>query len=430
VSRTSATLSRVETLDRALARVATDESLNIWSHLAIDEARVAAHECDARRANGESKGPLDGELVALKANIAVRGWPHDGGLPIRAGLHATEDAPVVERLRAAGAILLGQTRMDAGALGAEGRSTLGPIRNPHRVSHSAGGSSGGSAAAIAAGHCRIALGTDTIGSVRIPASYCGISSLKPGAGRISLDGVLPVHTTFDHVGPMTRSAALLEPVLRSIADPATGFRDEPWKEEPSNIDALRESRVGYLVDLVALKVNAGVQRHYAHGLELLRSRGAHLQPVELAGFELHRVRKAVFALCEHAMWQQHHESLARQPERYPAALASMLRYGGSLDAAKIIELETRVAEFRRAVRRLVDTLDALVLPTTPSQAFAFDDDAPTDLADLTALASAASLPAASVPLPTMGDLPVGMQIVVAEGAEIRACRMASAFEAT
>jgi len=409
-------------VDAALQKIAADETLNIWSYVAAAEARQAAIDSDARLAAGCARSALEGALVAIKANIAVAGWPHDGGLPIRHGLLAKHDAPVIERLRAAGAILLGQTRMDAGALGAEGRSTAGPIRNPHRPTHSVGGSSGGSAAALAAGHCTLALGTDTIGSVRIPASYCGISSLKPDHAAVSLAGVLPVHQRFDHVGPMAVRAALLEPLLRVIADAPEALVHDA--QRPS-IDG---QTFGFLTDSPALGVSAIVERHYRRGLDRLRELGARLVAIELADLEPARARRAVFTLCEHAMWQQHREALAERPECYPPQLTAMLQFGGALNDDKLAEFTARVDRFAQSIRARLNGLQAFVLPTTPTQAFDFSAPTPLDLADLTGIASAAGLPAASVPLAVGDDLPAGLQIIVADGQSLLACRIATAFE--
>lgn len=421
MSRVPASACR-RAVDTALQKIAADETLNIWSYLAVDEARQAAIDSDARLAAGCARSALEGALVAIKANIAVAGWPHDGGLPIRHGLIARHDAPVIARLRAAGAILLGQTRMDAGALGAEGRSTAGPIRNPHRPTHSVGGSSGGSAAALAAGHCELALGTDTIGSVRIPASYCGISSLKPDHATVSVAGVLPVHERFDHVGPMAVRAALLEPLLRVIADSPQSLASD---DQHPPIDG---QTFGFLTDTAALGVNGTVEQYFRRGLDRLRERGARLVPIELADLEPARARRAVFTLCEHAMWQQHRETLAKRPECYPPQLTAMLQFGGALTDDKLAELTARVDRFAQATCDRLRGLHALVLPTTPSQAFDFSGPTPLDLADLTGIASAAGLPAASVPLSVGDDLPAGLQIVVAAGHSLLACRIAAAFE--
>ena len=423
--------SRVRAVEESLQRIALDDSLNIWSHVAHDEALKAARESDERLRRQTPRSSLEGRLVAIKGNIAVRGWPQEGGLPVRKGIIAEGDAPVIERLRAAGAILLGQTKMDAGALGAEGRSIDGPIRNPHRPSHSVGGSSGGSAAAIAAGHCTLAVGTDTIGSVRIPASYCGIASLKPSHDRISLEGVLPVHLRFDHVGPMSARACELEPMLRIMAE-ATGTltlkENEVLPDEADPSRSFAGMTFGYLADATELGVDDTVRAHHGRALDLLRAGGATLQPVHLATLEPGRIRRAVFTLCERQMWLQHRELLERSPELYPEPLRAMLQYGGELTEAKLRDLEARIDRFAASVHELIGALQALVLPTTPTQAFDFSGPTPFDLADLTGIASAAALPAASVPMDTGGELPAGLQIICKQGADLLACRIATRFE--
>jgi aspartyl-tRNA(Asn)/glutamyl-tRNA(Gln) amidotransferase subunit A len=407
-------------VERALERIAGDAHLNAWSYLAENDARQAAEDSDARLAAGAARSPIEGRLVALKANIAVRGWPHDGGLLVRRGLRADHDAPVIERLRAAGAILLGQTRMDAGALGAEGRSINGPIRNPLRPSHSVGGSSGGSAAAIAAGHVGLAIGTDTIGSVRIPASFCGIASLKPTPGSIDTTGVLPVHERFDHVGPMTARAADLDPLRALLAN----------RNATSRVDAPDVGRmvIGHLVDAEDIGATPAVLSHYARGLEVLRSLGAQLVPIKIAAHDPGRVRRAIFSLCEYEMWLQHRDALDRDPGKYSPQLTAMLRFGGSLDETRRAEFGARIERFAATVHELMQPLHALVTPTTPGQAFDFSGPTPLDLADLTAIATAAGLPAVSVPLPTLGDLPAGLQIIGRAGDDALACRLATAFE--
>ena len=412
-------------LERALEKILDDDVLNAWSHLALDEARAAAIESDTRLASGTSRSEIEGCLVALKGNIAVRGWPYEGGLLNRRGIVAQHDAVLVRRLREAGAVLLGQTRMDAGALGAEGRSIDGPIRNPRLATHSVGGSSGGCAAALAAGHVDLAVGTDTIGSVRIPASFCGIASLKPSPDRISLDGVLPVHPHFDHAGPMTSRSELLRPLFGVLA----GLTPSTSHPANASFDQLLGSRpVGFIVDAEALGSTPSVMQHYRRGLDRLRSLGANLVPVELAPLDPAKTRRAVFSLCEHAMAEQHRDELARRPDCYSPELRAMLQYGASLGPAKLDEFRSRVRNFAHTVQSLLQTLGALVLPTTPGQAFDYDGPTPTDLADLTVVATAAGLPATSVPLSTGTDLPVGLQIVAPQGEDLLCCDLASRVE--
>ena len=152
----------LERLEAAIRNIERDD-LNAWCHLDLEAARAAALASDHRAANAQSLSAIDGCLIGIKANIAVAGWPWAGGLRSRQHARADDDAAVIQRLRAAGAILLGQTTMDAGALGASGRSMQGAIRHPLDPTLSVGGSSGGSAAADAAGHCEAALGSDTSG---------------------------------------------------------------------------------------------------------------------------------------------------------------------------------------------------------------------------------------------------------------------------
>ncbi|MBM4192642.1 MAG: amidase [Gammaproteobacteria bacterium] len=411
-------------LEISLERIRADEALNAWSYLAEGEARLMAAESDARLESGLSRSPIEGHLVALKGNIAVKGWPFEGGLLNRRGLVAMQDAPFVRRLRQAGAVLLGQTSMDVGALGAEGRSIDGPIRNPRRRTHSVGGSSGGSAAALAAGHVELAVGSDTVGSVRIPASFCGISSLKPSSNRIELDGVLPIHSDFDHVGPMTSRAALLQPLLSTLSG-----LPHSVVHSAKSVDKILSGRpMGFISDAAALGTTPKVLHYYHLGLDRLRSLGARLVAVELAPLDPARTRRAVFSLCQRAMAEQHRDGLTKTPELYSPEVRVMLEYGASLGLDKLQDFRARIWRFACAVQGVMRPLGALVLPTTPDQAFNFNRPTPTDLADLTVIATAAGLPAASVPLPTGDDLPAGLQIITAQGEDLLACELATRFE--
>jgi aspartyl-tRNA(Asn)/glutamyl-tRNA(Gln) amidotransferase subunit A len=182
--------------------------LNCFITLCPDTALAEARAADARSAMGKRLGPLDGIPVGLKDNIDVAGVPTTngfGGGPLRI---PGEDAAVTRHLRDAGVVILGKLAMHEGALGATTDNPHhGRTHNPFRYSHSPGGSSGGSGAAVAAGLCCAALGTDTGGSVRIPASWCGVVGLKPSYGLISTRGVVPLSHRLDHVGPLTRTVA-------------------------------------------------------------------------------------------------------------------------------------------------------------------------------------------------------------------------------
>jgi aspartyl-tRNA(Asn)/glutamyl-tRNA(Gln) amidotransferase subunit A len=436
-------LARVE---EALAAMPSASGLGLFSHIAHREALRAAAESGRRLASGSPRSALEGLTVVLKGNIAVRGWPWQGGLRARAGLIADQDAAVVSRLRAAGAVLLAQTTQDEGALGAEGLALEGPIRNPHDPARSTGGSSGGSAGALAAGLCDLAIGTDTIGSVRIPAALCGVAALKPSFGRVSARGVLPVHPRFDHVGPMAHDIAGVRALLAVIGghDPSSAlsvdYQDTDGPQaapRPASAPPLAGWHIGYTIGFDDLGPEPAIIDGYNMAIAVLREAGATLLPIDVRPLELRRARRAVFALCEHQMWRTHREAMAARPEGYAGRIRALLDYGASLDDAKLRTLDERVTGFQSAWARLVNGLDACITPTTPGVAFIHDASPPDSLADLTVIGTAAAVPAVSVPCHAVatastaarGGLPVGVQVLSASGADLRALEVAAAIEA-
>jgi aspartyl-tRNA(Asn)/glutamyl-tRNA(Gln) amidotransferase subunit A len=325
-------------------------------------------------------------------------------------VRADSDAAVIEALRAAGAILLGQTTMDAGALGASGRSMQGAIRHPLDGALSVGGSSGGSAAAVAAGHCDAAIGSDTIGSVRIPAALCGIVGFKPSPHRLSLHGVLPVHEDFDHLGPLTREASLARELLRAV-----GAFTNPVCA-PS-----RSLRCAVMSSFGAVELEATTESAFRAAIGRYADQFASIEQLEWARetgdpLQLRKVRRAIFALCEHRMWLAHREQLERQPEDFDEPLRGMLEFGGQLDAMKLERYRTTVDDFVTRWRELTQNFDIILLPTSPVPAFAHALPTPDSLADLTVIATATGSPAATIPIASEG-LPVGLQLVGQPGAD-------------
>ena len=386
-----------------------------------DGALASARAADARIAGGESLGPLDGIPVALKANIAVRDWPHTAGMRFRRDDHAMGDSFIVARLRRAGAVLLGLTSMDEGALGAEGMNPwYGSTHNPLRRGYSAGGSSAGSGAAIAADFCALALGTDTIGSVRIPASFCGCVALKPSYGLLSVGDVVPVHLRFDHVGLLAHSVrdlALALPLL-AAADPHCRV-SVPMKLAAPSRDSTT-TRIGYAVGLDAFSLEEPVLEAYNRAIAAARSTGADLQPVDLSRWDIPRMRRAILALCEAQMWRVHGERSTSRPEDFSDGLRAFIRYGGKLTAAELAQAEARIAGFYADWMQVMGKHDAVMLPTTACRAFPHRERRPQNTADLTSIASATGLPALSLPVAcrTQGQdaadaapLPAGLQLI-------------------
>lgn len=421
----------VELLEDCLAAIAHDNpTLGAWTFIDASAAHDAARASDQRRASASTRGPLDGLPCAIKANIAVAGWPHTAGLRFRAAEFAANDAFAVARLRAAGVVLLGLTNMDEGALGAEGLNPwYGNTQNPRRSGHSAGGSSSGSAAAVAARHCSFALGSDTIGSVRIPAAFCGIAALKPSPGLVSVGGVVPVHPRFDHVGPLVAESADLAPVLSAIAGyDATCAVSFPLQLTPPQ-PRIAGQTLGYAVGLNELAVSPDVVNAYNRGISALRVLGLQLVPIDLRRWDLARLRRAILALCEREMWRTHRTRIVEHPADFSDGLRAFIRFGGQLGDDDLAAAERRIASFRTEWLAATAEFQAVAMPTVACTSFPHGERHPHNTADLTAIATAVGAPAASLPLPVgVDELPVGLQLVGRANDDLWICQLAVALE--
>ena len=301
-------------------------------------------------------GGEPGLRLAVKDNIDVAGMPCAAGMEPLRGRVPVRDAPCVARLKSAGYTVVGKTLMDEAAFGALGDNPwFGRCENPRRRGYTCGGSSAGSAAAVAAGLADIALGTDTLGSVRIPASYCGVVGYVPGRGVMDGAGVMPLMPEYDRVGILAPAVADAARVA-SVA-PRPGARVGPLPPE---------------IDLPAL-------------------RRAALLMVEIEGARIHA------ALLEDPA------------SKISPSLRTALTFGRQASQERIAAARARIAEARRSLEEAFRQLDVLVLPATPGPAFPFDQPPPESQADYTALANIAGLAAISVPGRTVDGLPVGLQ---------------------
>lgn len=395
-------------LHAAYAAGATTPSAVTADHFAridrLDPRLRAFVECDregalaAAEASDGSTGsprPLEGVPVGIKSNIAVRGLAHTAGLESRRRAIADRDAPVVTRLREAGAIVLGALNMHEAALGATTDNPwFGRSLNPHGEDRTPGGSSGGSGAAVAAGLCVLALGTDTMGSVRIPAAYTGVYGLKPGHGEIDAKGLFALSPALDDIGPLARS----------IDDLARAW--SVLRSRPSSGPRAPVAGVVVLDDLGGVRVEPAVLAGYERALAATRLPRTSLTLPAKAG----AIRHAGFLAAAHdldtALRDTPAETLSRD-------LQDLLAY-----ARLHLGEPDLTAEVRVALRSAVGEDKVLLLPTTPQVAFRHGEDAPANQADFTALANLGGLPALS--LPTGRDhvgLPTAVQLVGPQGGE-------------
>ena len=422
-------IGSVELVGQVLAAVeASQAPLNAYISVDAEGALAAAARSDAQPRRGAAR-PLEGLPIAVKDNIDVAGMVSTAGMETRRHAPpATLDNPAVAALRAAGAVIVGKLNMHEAALGADNDNPFyGACHNPHRPGYTPGGSSGGSGAAVAAGLCAAALGTDTMGSVRIPASYCGVVGLKPSWGAISTRGTVALCRRLDHVGPLARSARDLKVLLDTMA----GF--DPDCAQSRQI-ALRPAadaalRIGVVDFGVAAQIDADVQCAFEDGMRVLASLGH--RPVALAGpaFASGQARRAGLLMCEAELLVEHAQAWAGDRSRFSPLLARLMGWAEGKSAADLAAASQLVDKAQVQLQQWLAQCDVLAMPAAPQRAFAFGTPVPANQADLTAYANMAGNPALSLPLPVAaGTLPVGMQLVGRIGDECTLLALAEAFQ--
>ena len=419
-------------------------ALNCYLALCQDEAQAGAEQAALRAQCKARLSPLDGIPIAIKDNIDVVGVPTSNGF---GGAHAPAgaDAEVVRRLRAHGAVIMGKLNMQEGALGAVNDNPHhGRTSNPFRDGYTPGGSSGGSAAAVAAGLCAAALGTDTGGSVRIPAAYCGQVGLKPSYGRVSARGVVPLCWRLDHVGPLTRTVSDAALLLAGMAgyDPAWPYarsyqgqeEDVPWGAQ-ANLDRLdlfnlKGVRLGILGNLRRTAVEPSVEAAFQRALAVLSKLGADLHDVTLPTYDAVRGRRAVFVRVEVDAAAVHGALYQREPERFSAEMRGYLDWGLNASAIKLAEADRVIDVAGHELSCVLAGVDAIVTPTTPQAAFAFAGLVPDSVGDFCVFANMAGCPAISLAMGTNElGLPLGLQFIAAQGQDDRLLAIARAYEA-
>jgi len=438
-----------------------NETLNAFLFVDRQGALQSARESLDRRRAGRSLGPLDGIPFALKDNIVARGMPATCGSRILENFISPYDATLTARLKAAGAILLGKLNLDEFAMGSSNEhSAFGPARNPHDFARVPGGSSGGSCIAVASGMAPLAFGSETGGSVRLPASFCGVVGMKPSYGRISRSGLVAFGSSLDQIGPVARTVSGIALALRAVAgldpDDATSHPAPVPDYFAALASTLPRMRVGVVKEFLGEGVDEHVRRTMEHALRTMESFGCELQEVSLPHAEYGVSAYYVVASAEAS------SNLAR---------FDGVRYGyRAKDVATLEELYTksRSEGFGDEVKRRImigtfalsagyyDTyygramrargliardfadafakVDVLASPVSPTPAFRLGDRIDDPLAmyltdAMTIPANLAGVPAISVPCPVAeGELPVGLHLQAPFLQEERLLRVAAAFE--
>ncbi len=420
-------VSSTELAEAMLSRIeALDPSLSAYIHVAPERVRASAKVADAALAAGSRLGPLHGIPIAIKDNVAVRGQPMRAGSKLLAGNVAEEDATVAARLRAAGAIFLGRLNMHEFAYGVTTENPhYGTAHNPWNLEHSSGGSSGGSGVAVAARLAYGALGTDTGCSVRLPASYNGITGIRPSIGRVSNSGVVTLAWTLDTVGPMTRTAEDCALMLGVMAghdprDPQTALMPVPdyLEEMKRGLDGIRLALIkGYSLTGLHPEVSQVMEQ----ALTDLEKAGVTM--VELPVPELEPAISALLTVDIAEPAAYHAEWLRTRGTAYGADVRALLRLGELYLASHYIQAQRYRTVIGKHFAHVLARVDAIITPTVPFPVPRIGQtelemptgekvDIITAVMKYNALPSLAGLPAMSVPCGfSKNGIPIGMQII-------------------
>ena len=426
VELTQACLARIEKLNPAL-----NAFITVTAESALHEAKKA----EAEIGRGEWRGPLHGIPLAVKDLVETAGVRTTAASRVLEDYVPKEDAEVVQRLRKAGAVMLGKLNLHEFAYGGSGMiGRFGPAKNPWNMAHVTGGSSSGSAAAVASGLCYGAIGTDTAGSIRLPAACCGIVGLKPSYGLVSARGVIPLSWSLDHVGPMTRTVSDAALMLQAIAyyDPRDFYCQKfPPVYYPSAIEEKCSTlQLGRSPEFWQ-ELDPEVESAAGAALAELGNLTAGIDEMELS-----LAGDRTLVRCEPFVY--HQKYLPAQEQKYNSDTLRRIMSGAEVTASQYVDAHRDLLRRRRNVLEVFEQVDLIITPTTPllPPSFAELEAAPDQLRskELIMLRNTRpfnvyGLPSVSVPCGfSKSGLPIGLQISGAPGAEGTVMALARAYE--
>src|SRR6202790_652844 len=425
-------LSPVELTELMLARIERhNPTLNTYITVTDELARVQAKRAEAelgitgKQKTRTDRGLLHGIPLSLKDNICTEGIRTTAGSKILRDYFPELDAPVVTRLKQAGAVLLGKANMHEFAYGVTNNNPhYGPARNPWDMKRIPGGSSGGSAAAVAAGLCFGSIGTDTGGSIRIPASLCGIVGLKPGLGRVDVTGVIPLSVTHDCVGPLARTVADAAILFRAIVD---GGNDKGEDHDGSGARKLSKLRLGIPQEFFFDVISGEVEKSFDAEVRSIRGLGAKIREVSIPLLAQTEQAGNLIAWAKASYYHQRSGWFPGRAAEYSEDVRSRLETGMKVLAVAYLEAQDQRTRFISQLREVMENeaIDALMVPTTPIAALLIGEEtipvgkiehpARALLLRLNRPANLAGVPAISVPCGfTAAGLPIGLQFIGAE----------------
>jgi aspartyl-tRNA(Asn)/glutamyl-tRNA(Gln) amidotransferase subunit A len=430
-------LDRIERLNPKL-----NAYITVTPELALTQAKKAEAELFAPRGSKghRDRGPLHGIPISLKDNIYAKGVRTTAGSKILADFVPGHDAVVVVKLKEAGAVILGKTNLHEFAYGATTNNPhYGPARNPWDLSRIPGGSSGGSAAAVAAGLCYGSIGTDTGGSIRIPAALCGTVGLKPTRGNVSDSGVIPLSPTLDCTGPLARTARDAAILLHTISGLST--QEHSGRFAPASFKKLKKICLGLPKEFFFDVVSTEVQSCFASALRDFRKLGAQVKPISIPLLNNTEDAGNQIAWPEATHFHQLSGWFPARAQEYGEDVRTRIEMGAKISAVSYLEALAQRAQFiNQLSSKMYDAgIDALVVPTTPIAAPQIGEEKTRIgekdhliralLLRLNRPANLAGVPAISIPCGfTSSGLPVGLQLIGLHAAELALLQIAHTFE--
>jgi aspartyl-tRNA(Asn)/glutamyl-tRNA(Gln) amidotransferase subunit A len=428
-------ISPVELTKACLARIEQlNPTINAFITVIYESALAAAREAEDEIQAGNWRGPLHGIPIGLKDLVDTAGVKTTCASALFKDRVPTEDAEVVRRLKSAGAVILGKQNMQEFAWGGTSASSyFGAVHNPCDLDRIAGGSSGGSAAAVATGMCFGAIGTDTGGSVREPAAFCGIVGLKPTYGRVSARGVFPLSPSLDHVGPLCRNVTDTALMLQEIAGYDkldTTSLDSPVDSYTNALNTNTKPRIGIVRHPFFDGLDADIENAIGEALKQMRDLSTDIVEVDLPPAPTAVQAPEVYAL--------HAKYFTKSPELYGPWARERLKQAAAIDAVTYIEARQELDRVRRCVGDVFSKVDLLVTPATPVPPITIAEAlsmSPEPAGELwlrnTRPFNAYGIPTISIPCGfTRTGLPIGLQISSPNFTEARLLSFAYAFEQT
>ena len=388
------------------------KSHNIFIHTDKDTSLKHAKNADSRM---KKLSQIDGELFAVKANIKVNSFPFHAGIEEFKNNTSLKDDPIIKMIKKNGGIIIGLTNMDEAAFGGSTSSSFyGRCLNPRNINFSVGGSSGGSAAAISSGLAHNAIGTDTMGSVRIPASYCGVFGFKPSSKFISNKDLILLSNTYDTIGFFGKNINNISNLFNLINNKDCNI--------PLNIKCIVPTQI------FEDQIEANVLENFKKTILLLKKNNIQVIEKELNYWKPNLHRKALLKIVENEGAKNLSDLLVNNKSKITKLLRSNLEFGQNINKTDIKKIKEDLLKLKVKTQNIFETFDLILTPTTPQSAFNIEKEQPLNQANFTSLANISDLPSISLPHNGTYEQPFSIQLNAANNNDKILLKISSIFE--